>query len=96
MFFNGINWEDIGNRRGTPPLRPCAGVSRDSLSVDNFEKEFTSLNVETALNTTTDTTTSTTNGSSTTSAKTVFPNFPMEAVLKVHVSLMQPTGSDAA
>ena len=41
MFFEAINWEDLYNRKITPPFIP---VIKSDQSVDYFDKEFTDEN----------------------------------------------------
>ena len=38
LFFESINWEDLYNRKITPPFVP---VVKSDVSTENFDKEFT-------------------------------------------------------
>lgn len=43
LFFRHIDWDKIANKEVQPPFKPRI---RDRLDVSNFDKQFTSQNVE--------------------------------------------------
>jgi len=48
-FFDGVKWDNVLAKKITPPIKPCDSLPVDSLCVENFEKEFTSLDVASAF-----------------------------------------------